>query len=171
MKKSTLGGSKVVVGIIMIFAILYLLTRYVSEDALRIISIIIILLFFLSMAIRNKVWFKPYFTSRYNILTSKARYQYSFDFTKDILFDKFIEVLQQAGFSIIQTDKAKGSIFATSGLNWYSWGENIYLDFFEDNSKTQVNICSASIFQIYSWGKNERNFEKIIQEFETSLTI
>lgn len=171
MKKSTIDGFKVRVAITFLFALLFFLTRYVHEDAMLIGSIVILGLFLISLMIRNIVWFKPYFTSRYNFLTSKVRYQYSFEFDKDILFDKLIEVIQHAGFRIVQTNKEKGNIFATSGLSWYSWGENIYLDLFEENDKTTVDFCSTSFFQIYAWGKNERNFKRIIQEFEASLTI
>ena len=82
-----------------------------------------------------------------------------------------IEVITDAGFKIIKTNENTGDIFAISSITWTSWGENIYISLTETGDKTIVNFCSACIFQVYSWGKNERNYDKLLQEFENSLTI
>jgi hypothetical protein len=124
-----------------------------------------------SIIIRNSERFESYFTSKYNIFTAKTRYQQEFDFSKDILFDKLIEVMTEAGFKIRRTDKVTGHIFATAPISWFSWGENIYINLKEENSKTTLDFCSACLFQIYSWGKNERNYDRFLGEFEKSLTI
>ncbi|MFH1050083.1 MAG: hypothetical protein V1779_04020 [bacterium] len=104
-------------------------------------------------------------------MTNKVRYKQEYDFPKDLLFDKFIEVLQNSDLKIIQTDKNTGDILAISSISWQSWGENIYISLEEKYGKTIVDFCSACIFQIYAWGKNQRNYEKFIKEFEESLII
>ncbi|MBA3900164.1 MAG: hypothetical protein H0X62_08145, partial [Bacteroidetes bacterium] len=137
----------------------------------QIISLLIAALFIFSLAIKNVVWFKPYFTSKFNILSSKERYQKEFDFSKEILFEKLIEVLDNAGFTINKTNKETGEIFATSSISWSSWGENIYIEINEINDKTIIDFYSVCFIQIISWGKNKRNYDKFLNEFEKSLTI
>ena len=56
-------------------------------------------------------------------------------------------------------------------MSFKSWGENIYIDFQEDDGKTIMNFCSATISQIYSWGKNEQNYDQLVQNIEESLII
>tara|TARA_B110000285_G_scaffold230011_1_gene295817 strand:- start:2540 stop:2731 length:192 start_codon:yes stop_codon:yes gene_type:complete len=62
----------------------------------------------------------------------------------------------------------KRSIFATTPISLKSWGENIYIDI-DDSSlgKSTIKITSVAL-QIYLWGKNQQNFEKLILEIEES---
>ena len=128
-------------------------------------------IFIFSILLRRFLFLKPYYTSKYNILNSKFRYQEEFDLPQDLLFEKFKEVINNAGFKIVNANKKTGDIFAISSITFTSWGENIYISMNEQNGVTTVDFCSACIFQVVSWGKNERNYNKIIQEFEDSLTI
>jgi hypothetical protein len=142
------------------------------SDNLKILFVVLVLsVFIISYFGRREIWFKPYFTSRFNIFAAKFRQHQEFDFSKDILFEKLIEVLQLSGFKIVYKDMHKGEIFATSPISLSSWGENIYIDINETNNKCILNFCSVCFFQIYSWGKNERNYQNLIQEFEESLII
>jgi hypothetical protein len=50
-------------------------------------------------------------------------------------------------------------------------GENIYIDINESNlGKSTIKITSLAL-QVYSWSKNQQNFEKLILEIEESLII
>ena len=171
MKKSNSAGIKGLAVVLLVIAISFLLLEYVDGGGQRMVTTVIVILFLLHLFARKTAWFKPYFTSKYNFLTSKVKFQQEFDFPKELLFPKLIEVMQDAGFKIIQTDAARGNIFATTSITWFSWGENIYISMEEKNGKTTVDFCSACFFQIYSWGKNERNYGKFMLEFENSLTI
>jgi hypothetical protein len=171
MKTASSEGFKTIAVVLLILATAYLITWFVPEHRWHLIVIGISVLFFFHLAVRKIYFFKPYFISKYNVLSRKVRYQYTIDLPKDILFEKFREVIKDSGFRIIYTNKAVGNIFATSGISWVSWGENIYIDLDEREGKTIVDFCSSSLIGIYDWGKNEKNFGKIIQEFESSLTI
>jgi hypothetical protein len=117
-------------------------------------------------------WARSYFTSKYNILTSKSHYEKDYDFSTDILFHKLIEVLENSGFKIVRTNEQKGEIFATSSISWFSWGENLYIDILQKGADSTMKLTSAGFFQLsYSFGKNEANFNKLISKFEESLTI
>lgn len=128
-------------------------------------------LFIFSIVVRHNIRFKSYFTSKYNFFTSKIRHQKTFDLSKDILFDKITEVLTEAGFKVRHGDKETGNLFATSGISFSSWGENIYLDLTEKNGMTTVDFCSACFFGVISWGRNEKNYEHLLETFENSMTI
>jgi hypothetical protein len=131
----------------------------------------ILFIFLFSIIVRKNIRFKSFFTSKYNLLTGKYRSKYEFEFSKELLFHKIIEVLQESGFNVRHTDKNTGDILATSGLTWTSWGENIYIELTEQDGITIMEFCSSSIFGIYTWGKNEDNYYKLLNKFEESLTI
>ncbi|WP_276131936.1 hypothetical protein [Polluticoccus soli] len=157
------------------FALIYvslilLLTRWNFKiiEALAIINLVI--MSFTLLARRN-IRFKAYFTSNYNFFTSKVRHKKEFDLPKYILFDKMAEVLTEAGFNVRYADKSTGTLFATSRMTLYSWGENIYIDLTEVDGLTKLDFCSACIFGFVSYGKNEKNYDRLMNTFEESLTI
>jgi len=136
----------------------------------------ILVVFFISFivfnfVVRKIVWFKPYFTSKYNFFSTKFRTQNEYDIPKDLMFKKVIEVLDSSKFKIHWSDTDKFEIFAMSGPSFWSWGENIYIDFKEEDGKTLMNFCSVAVFQLYTWGKNEDNYEDLINNIEESLII
>ncbi len=124
-----------------------------------------------NLVVRKNLFFKNYFISKYNLLSTKFRYEKTFDFSKELTFEKLKEVLADAGFKICKTELEKGIIFATSPISWKSWGENIYIDLKESDGRTEMKFYSVCIAQIYSWGKNEANCTKFLHEFEESLTV
>jgi|GEM_PF-1723159 len=142
-----------------------------SERAFEAMAALVALHFIFSIAVRRSYYFKSYFTGRYNFLTSKIRHEKDYHLPEDVLFDKFIEVITEAGFKVRHADKAKGNIFATTAISFWSWGENIYVDMSEVNGTTHVSFVSACFFGIVSWGRNERNYRHMLETFENSLTI
>lgn len=158
--------------ILVTFSLYY---KYVNFGANNLVPKIVIILFlglfFFSILARKIAWFQPYFTSKYNIFTSKFRNEKVYDFPKDILFHKTLEVLNHSKFRVLNYDENKGVIFATSPMTWLSWGENIYVNFKESDNDVTLNFCSASLFGIYSWGKNEENYKTLVNNFNESLII
>lgn len=120
--------------------------------------------------------FKLYFISKYNILTSKIRRVQEIDLPKDLLFKKLIEILPRAGFIIKQSDEKHGTIHAITPITKMVMGEIIYISLAEVNGKSMLEFYSVSIFSGYNFRhilkeRNERNFKKLIQEYEESLII
>ena len=142
-----------------------------SNQVYQVVLLALVFMFAFSLLARKKAWFKPIITSRYNIFAEKFRYRTEFDFSKSILFHKFVEVLSNSNYKVISADENKGEIFAVSPLSWRSWGENIYIDLSEENGKTVMDFCSACFFQVYSWGRNEQNYNRLLNNFEDSLII
>jgi len=159
---------------VIIFALFMVVILTLQKKAPELVigmAVLSTFLFLFSMIVRNSISFKPYFTSRYNVLTSKVRHQVEYDLPKDILFEKMKEVLTEAGFKVRHADKDAGILVATSAISLYSWGENIYVDITESSGKTKVDFCSACFFGIVSWGRNEKNYERMMETFENSLII
>jgi len=149
-----------------------LITRNMGESIPRIIGICIIAFFALNLVVRKFVGFKPYFTSRLNFLTTKYSSKSEINISMDLMFDKLIEVMGESNLKIQHQNKSKKEIFATTSVSWKSWGENIYIELIETNSDgTCISFISTTFFQSYSWGKNEQNFEKLLNSIEESLTI
>ena len=164
---------KISVGLLIFLAYLSIMMFLMKKhpDALYVMAALMGGLFLFSMLVRYSIYFKPYFTSRFNIFTSKVHHQREFDLPKGILFDKIKEVLSEAGFKVRYADKTKGELFATSRMSIYSWGENIYIDLTEHGNVTKVDFCSACFFAVTSWGRNEKNYERLLDTFENSLII
>lgn len=159
------------IGILVLTAAIIMLNQYADQTILLIVAFFIAIIFIFNLVARKIAWFKPYFTSKFNLLTNKTRHMEEFDFSRDLLFDKMIEVMTKTGFKINKVNKETGDIFATTGMTWRSWGENIYISMEEIHGMTTVDFCSATFFQVYDWGRNENNYKKFLSEFEDSLTI
>ncbi|MDD2528466.1 MAG: hypothetical protein PHT26_10565 [Lentimicrobiaceae bacterium] len=170
MKKQSPSYS-IFIGLLLLIALIFVLNQYATTNILKITAFIIAVVFIFSLVVRKIAWFKPYFTSKFNLLTNKTRHKQEFDFSRDLLFDKMLEVMTKAGFKISKVNKETGDIYATTGMSWLSWGENIYVTMEEVNGITTVDFFSATFFQVYDWGRNENNYRRFISEFEDSLTI
>ncbi len=156
-----------------ILLIYFLITTYIKPDNLFfMISVFLIVGFFiLNLIIRKSLSFENYFTSNYNLLTSKFNHKKSFEISKGLMFEKVIEVINNSNFRIVDTNKEKFKILAVSSITFKSWGENLYIDFESIGDVTIMNFCSTTLFQVYSWGKNEKNYENLLSEIDNSLII
>lgn len=138
---------------------------------LLLFNLIPISLIVFNFSVRKLLSFKSYFISRYNILTTKAKSEETFDLPKELLFEKVKEVIINSKFELIDTDKDKFEILATSKASFKSWGENLYIDFESKGDETVMKFCSVTVFQIYAWGKNQKNYTSLLNEIENSLII
>lgn len=142
-----------------------------ESPGLMIIPLIILAFFIFNLAIRRSLYFKNYFTSRYNLLTSKMRSEKTFDISKPLMFEKIIEVIENSTFKLVEADRAHFEILAITKITYKSWGENLYISFATNGDETTIKFCSVTLFQITSWGKNQKNYNDFLNEIESSLTI
>lgn len=127
--------------------------------------------FIFNLIIRKSLSFKSYFTSQYNLFTTKVRSEKSYDIPKELMFKKIIEVINHSDFKLVETDEDKFEILAISTITFKSWGENLYINFETKGNETIMKFCSSTLFQIYSWGKNEKNYDDLLNEIESSLIV
>lgn len=143
-----------------------------SENQLLILPIAILSFFIFNLAIRKLLVFKSYFTSRYNVLTTKFNQTISYSISRDLMFEKVIEVLNDSKFKLVKVDKDSYEILAVTNISWLSWGENLYIEL-EGNGDDEsiMKFCSVTFFQVYAWGKNEKNYTDLLQAMEESFTV
>lgn len=172
-RKPTLKDLNIWIALFVLIVLPFLIGNYLEpENPLLIITIFLIVGFFIfNLIIRKSLFFKYYFTNQYNILTAKVHAEKSFDISKELMFEKIIEVINDSEFKLVEADKEKFEILAITSLTFKSWGENLYISFEAIGEETIMKFCSATLFQIYSWGQNEKNLDDLLTEIESSLTI
>ena len=162
---------KNIVVFLIFISLIQLSSYYLSNNILMWIVFFIVGIFILNIALRNSLSFKRYFTSPYNISTAKNSIVKEIDIPKELLFEKMIEVINNSNFKLVQSDENSFEILATTSINLYSWGENIYLSFESKGDKTIMKVFSTTLFQRISWGKNKKNFDELLQQIDDSLTV
>ncbi|AFU68138.1 hypothetical protein P700755_001192 [Psychroflexus torquis ATCC 700755] len=171
--KPKLKVLKTWIALFVLMVLPFLIGSYIEpENPIYIVTIFSIAGFFIfNLVIRKSLFFKNYFTSRYNILTSKVHSKKTFNISKELMFEKIIEVINDSKFRLVETDKDKFVILAITSISLRSWGENLYINFETRGNETVMKFCSVTLFQIYSWGKNEENLTDLFNEIESSLTV
>lgn len=142
-----------------------------ENSVLLIVPLFILGFFIFNMVIRRSLLFKNYFSSPFNLLTSKVRSEKVFDIPKELIFEKMIEVINQSKFKLVEADRDKLEILAITNISFKSWGENLYVNFEAIGDETIMKFCSVTFFQVTSWGKNEKNHDDLLSEIESSFTI
>ena len=142
-----------------------------ESPVLAVTTLLIVGFFILNLVIRKFLYFRTYFTSNYNLLTSKVRTEKEFGISKELMFEKLIEVIDDSKFTLIKANKKSYEILAISKISWLSWGENLYISFEDRGDESIMQFCSATLFQIYSWGKNEKNHNDLMKAIDSSLTV
>lgn len=159
--------------IVLIMIISGLMTRYSIFYHPIIITLLFlgIVLFSFNLTIRKSLSFRNYFTSPYNLFTTKVRYHKTYDIPMELMFQKIIEVINSSNYKLIEADEKNLEILAISTLSFRSWGENLYINFEQNGNETIMKFCSTTIFQMYSWGKNENNYDDLLSNIEKSFIV
>jgi len=142
-----------------------------NSYVLGILSFILCSVLLFNLLARKSLKFKAYFTSKYNVFTSKKRFQKDFDLVPDLMFEKLIEVLDNSKFKVVDVDRKNRELLAISTMSMSSCGENLYFKIQELNNHHFIEFYSTTLFQTYAWGKNENNYSKFVEEIENSLVI
>lgn len=166
----TLKNISVVV-VMLLFACLSTYYLKPSNPFMMSCIFLIVSFFIFNLIIRKSLSFKNYFTSKYNLFTTKVWSEKSYDMPKELMYEKLIEVINNSNFKLVDSDNDKFEILAISTITFNSWGENLYISFETDENETIMKFCSSTLFQIYSWGKNEKNYNYLVNEIESSLTV
>lgn len=135
------------------------------------LSFLVVSFFIFNLIIRKSLSFKSYFTSPYNLFTSKVWAEKSFDIEKELMFEKIIEVINHSNFKLVATDENKFEVLAISKITLNSWGENLYISLETKGNETIMKFCSTTLFQINSWRKNEKNYNSLLNGIQSSLTV
>jgi len=162
---------KHILAIISIVVISCLNIKYQNSHTLIVVGGFLTVVLIFNYSIRKKIRYKSYFLNPWNFLVSAQFSNQNTEISSELMYEKMPELVRDLNYQVQNSNLLKKSIFITTPISFKSWGENIYIDIDETNSgKSIINITSASL-QVYSWGKNKQNFDKLILEIEESLII
>lgn len=155
----------------LITLVLYYTISYLTNNFFIAISIFLIPLGLLSynLLIRNNLKSKSWFLKTINNLLETNEQIIESEIPPDLLFEKLNEVIQEMPFKLVDSNKSKGELLVTTAVNFWTWGENVYIQIIEKEQK--VIITSVTIFGSFSWKRNKKNFVILNKAFEASLTI
>ncbi len=171
MKFSEMRVLKHILVLFFLICLIPMMVYYFEFSGLDKISWILAGLLIIQFSFRKRLAFKPFYTSKLNIFTSKYSKEKTFDLQKDLLFDKVLEIVnEKRNYHLLDSDKETFRILIGTSLTAKSISENLYLDLVEIRGKTKIHFTSVA-FQLYSWGKNEDNFTEFINNVEESFVI
>lgn len=162
---------KQIVWFIIIMLLIQVPALLLPDKIFIIIIASISLVFIFNVMVRKKAKFKVYFTSRLNFTSSKFNSIKSDDMSKDILFEKYKEILTESNYFIFHENKKNGELYATIKMNWQTWGGNIYIIFNEVNNGTEIVFKSSLLFGFDLWNEQRKVYKCLITVFDDSLTI
>lgn len=92
-----------------------------------------------------------------------APYQHAFDTT--------VRVLPQLKMKVKGVDPATGTITASTGFSWASYGEDVFVRLqAADEAHTNLWVEAQLKFGMVDvWGRHKKNFEKIVDAVQRSL--
>jgi hypothetical protein len=124
-----------------------------------------------SFIFRSNLNWKDFYTSKFNILTAKQTEYLNFEIDQETLFEKAKEMLAENGYKKLIVDNDRHLILVKEPISFKSWGENIYVTLIDQGNGNSQLIYESVAFQVYTWGKNEDNGKKFLQNMEDSFTI
>lgn len=125
-----------------------------------------------NMIFRRKLLSKVWFLSKYNFLLEKETTAFTSDISKELLYEKLIEVVQLSKFKLMDFDANAFELLVTTAPNFWTWGENLYIEIKErEDGVSIIKVTAVTVFGSYSWNRNSKNHSHFYESFEQSLTI
>jgi len=156
------------------FVLLYkVIGHYTGNTWLPLLVFVVPLgLLIFNLIIRKSLRYKSWFLRSLNFLLERKSYSTKSEISADLLFDKIIEVIDNSEFHLLDTEKDSLSILCGTSTNFWTWGENIYIQIETNEDATaSIQFVSTTLFGGASWKRNQNNYESFIGSFEASLTI
>lgn len=152
---------------------IYRLTWYLTDDAWLslLIFLIPIGLLIINFLLRKRLTYSKWFLSPVNITLERTTHTTHSEISKDLLYDKLLEVIKDSQFNLLDKDNNESRILLGTSANFWTWGENIYIQLEPSSKGSVIHFTSVTLFGNTSWKRNDKNFDAFIHSFESSLTI
>lgn len=121
--------------------------------------------------VRNRLSFSPWFLSPRNFFLARTTHNSESELDSELLYAKLLEVIEDSDFKLLDTYEAKFQILLGTSVNFWTWGENIYIQVVPAPDGSVIQFTSVTLYGTTSWKRNDNNFQAFIQSFEESLTI
>ena len=152
----------------------YILGRKVLIGELNnywlIVALLPVALLIYQRIFRHKKSTKSMLLSPINIFSSKSSKTIGSELDADLLLEKVLLEINKVGLTTQYVDRGEKSILVSTAMNMRTWGENIYFDIIDKGETSDLLIQSASP-QVLSFGRNDENIERLVQNIEDSFTI
>ncbi|MFT5601749.1 MAG: hypothetical protein ACI9N1_001997 [Flavobacteriales bacterium] len=148
--------------------LIYLTGAYFLSLLLFIIPVALLVT---NLLLRKKLKYRNWFLNKTNLLNDKMIRNSNSNISSELLFEKLKEVIQESNFKLLETDSNSLMILASTSPNFWTWGENIYINILPDTENSKITLTSVTIFGSYAWSRNKSNHEQFYHSFEESLTI
>lgn len=157
----------------LLFFVLYkVISYYTGELWLPLLVFTIpVGLLILNLSLRKRLRYSSWFLISINFLLARKRYFTKSEISTELLFDKLIEVIEESKFKLLDSNKGQSQILCGTSSNFWTWGENIYINLENLSGETTIEFTSTTLFGGSSWNRNQNNFESFTKSFESSLTI
>jgi hypothetical protein len=151
----------------------YRLTLYLTGNIWLslLILLIPISLLVMSFLYRKSLNYSKWFLSPMNVLIDRTSHSTISDISTDLLYEKLLEVANDTHFTLLDKDNSTLRILMGTTVNFWTWGENIYIQLEPSHTETVIHFTSVTLFGNTSWKRNDKHFESFIESFESSLTI
>ena len=153
--------------------VIYRFALYMTNDFW--ISLLVVLiplgLIFLGFFFRKNLYYSILYLSPKNIFVKRTTHSIQSEISTDLLIEKLIEVIEFSKFSLFDADKTNLIILCGTSVNFWTWGENIYIQLEATNDGTNIKFTSVTLFGNQSWGRNDKNFDLFFESFESSLIV
>lgn len=158
---------------LVIYGMYKLLSYYSGEPLLSLLIFVIpLLLLLLNFILRKSLYYKSWFLSTMNFLLAKKTKVFTSEIPQELLFKKLLSVVEESEFKLLDSDSETKEILVATGVNFLTWGENIYVEFKQVKEElVEVKVTSVTIFGSHSFNRNEGNYQSFYNAFEESLTI
>lgn len=153
--------------------VIYRLTLYLTGELWLslLIFLVPISLLLISFILRKRLAYSKWFLSSINIFCERKSHVITSDISMDLLYEKLHEVVQDTEFKLLDSDKLSSRLLMGTSLNFWTWGENIYILLEPSSNETVIHFTSVTLFGNTSWNRNDKNFVSFIDSFESSLII
>lgn len=93
------------------------------------------------------------------------------EYAPDDTFSALIAALNASThYSVKESNKTARTVMAKTGVSWKSWGENLMITVSPSaNGFSEVSIKSSSKYGLVDWGKNQENFNDILNLLSAEL--
>jgi hypothetical protein len=87
------------------------------------------------------------------------------------VFQACVQVVANSRFRISTADPERGKIFASRGMSWLSYGEDLAIQVWQQapDAPCGLEITSTLIYGLVDWGRNRKNVEAIVAALPSLL--
>lgn len=106
-------------------------------------------------------------TSTMSKNTKTPAHVYSQNYDK--VYEKSVNAALELGWQVIYSDKNTGVLSLKAPMNLATWGQDVTVKLTKKDSGVQVDMTSATQYQLFDWGRGSSDIKKFYQKLDDLL--